>query len=99
MRYTGFPPAVKREIFDRSGGRCEVGAAGCTLRATAFHHRRPRAAGGTRRPDTNSAANGLAVCDACHRFIESHRTWALARGFLLRQTDDPATVPVRKEVL
>jgi 5-methylcytosine-specific restriction enzyme A len=60
-----------------------------------IHHRRPRAMGGTNRPDTNSPANLLLLCPDCHRLIESERVWALQQGLLLVQADDPALVAVR----
>ena len=94
MRATGFPPKVRQQIVERSSGRCEVMASGCTFTATAIHHRRARGAGGTRRPDTNLPSNALCVCDACHRRIESQRTEALAAGWLVPQNGVPAAVPV-----
>ena len=94
MRATGFPPKVRQQIVERSAGRCEVMAQGCTFTAQAIHHRRARGAGGTRRPDTNLASNGLACCDACHRRIESQRTEALAAGWLVPQNGVPAAVLV-----
>ena len=94
MRATGFPPKVRQQIVERSAGRCEVMAQGCTFTAQAIHHRRARGAGGTRRHDTNLASNGLACCDACHRRIESQRTEALAAGWLVPQNGVPAAVPV-----
>ena len=96
MRATGFPPKVRQQIVERSSGRCEVMASGCTFTAQEIHHRRPRGMGGTNRGNTNAAVNGLACCLACHRRIESDRDWAYGRGFLVRQNVDPATVPVRK---
>ena len=94
MRATGFPPKVRQQIVERSSGRCEVMAQGCTFTAQAIHHRRPRGMGGSRRPDTNTAANGLAVCDACHRWIESERDAALTLGWLVPQNQSPKDVPV-----
>ena len=94
MRATGFPPKVRQQIVERSSGRCEVMTTGCTFTAQAIHHRRARGAGGTRRPDTNLPSNALCVCDACHRRIESHRTEALAAGWLVPQNGVPAAVPV-----
>ena len=94
MRATGFPPKVRQQIVERSSGRCEVMASGCTFTATAIHHRRARGAGGTRRPDTNLPSNALAVCDACHRRIESQRTEALAAGWLVPQNGTPADAAV-----
>lgn len=93
MRATGFPPTVRQLIVERSSGRCEVMAAGCTFTATAIHHRRPRGMGGSRRPDTNLASNGLATCDSCHRYIESLRDESHSRGWLVMQNQSPAAIP------
>jgi 5-methylcytosine-specific restriction enzyme A len=59
------------------------------------HHRRCRGMGSTRRPESNGPANLLLLCDACHRGVESYRALALADGLLVRQSHDPAAVPVR----
>lgn len=93
-RRTGFPPHVVQLIEARSGLHCEVMARGCHLQATTIHHRRPRAAGGTRRSDTNAASNGLAVCGPCHTMIERQREWARDNGFLVPQHASPNDVPV-----
>jgi len=50
--------------------------------------------GGTRRSDTNTAAGGVLLCGACHRHVEAHRAQAFADGFLVRQSQTPAEVPV-----
>lgn len=60
-----------------------------------MHHRRPRGAGGSKDPITNSPANGILACRPCHLEIESHRTKAFMDGWLLRQSQDPRNVPVR----
>lgn len=60
-----------------------------------LHHRRPRAMGGTRRADTNSPSNLVALCTRCHTDVESHRDEARHAGWLVAQHDDPDRVPVR----
>jgi 5-methylcytosine-specific restriction protein A len=51
--------------------------------------------GGTRRPETNSPSNLLVACYHCHRtLIESKRDKALENGWLVKQSEDPETVPV-----
>jgi hypothetical protein len=88
----GFPPAVRAIILERSGGVCEY----CGLqRGTEAHHRRPRAMGGTTRDDTNTASNGLWLCNACHRWAESHRTDALLVGVLVLQIQSPRKAAVK----
>jgi hypothetical protein len=91
---TGFSPDVRRAILARSENYCEVMAPGCALMATDIHHRRPRGMGGTVRPESNLASNGLAICRACHLRCESMRNWARENGFVLLQSDNPAEVPV-----
>lgn len=54
--------------------------------------------GGSSALDTNSPANLLLLCGTgttgCHGWIESNRTKALERGWLVLQGQDPATVRV-----
>lgn len=88
---TGFSRTVRAIIIGRSDGWCERCGGD---RAFEQHHRRPRGAGGTRRPESNLPSNGLNLCPACHRRVESHRAEAYEHGWLVRQTDDPAAVPV-----
>lgn len=89
---TGFSKRVREIITERAGGSCER----CGRRTwdMQVHHRRPRGAGGSRRPETNQAANGVLLDGDCHRGIESNRTAALSDGWLVAQCDTPATVPV-----
>lgn len=99
-RDTGFPVRVRNLIHDRAldfndaWAVCEVMAECQGRRAVAAHHRRPRGSGGSRRPETNRAANGLAVCDADHAWIESFREQAYRFGWLLKQHQIPSEVPV-----
>ena len=82
-RQTGPTPQVRQEVYGRDRGACVR----CASADGPFqvHHRRPRAAGGTRRLDANSPANLVLLCEPCHRHVESHRTEALAAGLLLPQ--------------
>jgi 5-methylcytosine-specific restriction protein A len=79
-------------VAERAGKRCEL--CGTVQYNLQFHHRRPRAMGGSRRPDTNQPANCVLVCPSCHLLIESSRRQALTRGWLVRQTKNPAEVPL-----
>jgi 5-methylcytosine-specific restriction protein A len=92
-RQTGFPQWVRDAVDARSLGLCEV----CGVRPWAeVHHRRPRAAGGSRRPSTNLPGNALALCSEDHRRAESHRNWALVHGWLVnQQQDEPSLVQVQ----
>lgn len=88
---TGFTPKVRRIIIDRADRYCE--RCGECL-GEEIHHRRPRGSGGTKRESTNLPSNGLYLCRDCHSFCELKRDEARKCGWLLRQTQDPATVPV-----
>lgn len=89
---TGFAPSVRGMVGDRSGGWCEL----CGLKpAQEAHHRRPRASGGSRRATTNLASNALALCNSCHRMVESYRDVAGMLGWLVPQAvDNPCAVKV-----
>jgi hypothetical protein len=54
---------VRRAVFARAGGRCELRLDGCTGRAEEVDHIVPRAAGGA----MFDLSNLRAVCKACHR--------------------------------
>ena len=89
---SGFTAEAVAIILTRSGGYCEILTEGCTQRANQIHHRRPRGMGGTKRPESNEAANGLATCEACHRYCETQaREWARNHGFIVPQGADPAS--------
>lgn len=88
---SGFSKQVRDTAIARSQGHCEICGVGAPEQ---LHHRRPRARGGTRRPESNRAANALAICLRCHELAESRREFALDRGWLVRQTMLPADVPV-----
>jgi hypothetical protein len=98
-RPQGFSPKIRRLVADRASDYngapvCEIWAICQGVAAQAVHHRRPRAAGGTRRPETNQPANGLASCDPCHEWVESNRGQAKKFGWLLTQSEVPAARPV-----
>jgi 5-methylcytosine-specific restriction protein A len=98
---TGFSREVRQLVQERAGYEngyivCEIQAC-CQGRAVALyelHHRRARGMGSSRRPETNQAANSLAICRDCHSFAESQRETALRNGWLVRQNQTPADVPV-----
>jgi 5-methylcytosine-specific restriction protein A len=93
VRATGPNAATRQLVYERDGfSCCHCGDADGPFQV---HHRRPRGLGGSRREDTNSPSNLLLVCERSHREIESKRDVSRAFGFLVRQGDDPATVPVR----
>lgn len=85
-RNTGFSLKVRQLILDRAGDMCEgMVSDECTSRVEAIHHRKPRKMGGSKRADINQASNGLALCNDCHLFVESHRAYAVSRGLLISQ--------------
>lgn len=88
---TGFPTTVRNLVAKRANGFCERCGANTP---TQIHHRRPRGMGGSKHPDTNTAANALAVCLDCHNQIESDRKDAARYGWLVSQGRNSAEVPV-----
>jgi hypothetical protein len=51
--------------------------------------------GGSKRVETNLAGNGLAACERCHTYVESHRTEAIDKGWMVPQyVGEPAMKPV-----
>lgn len=93
MKQTGFPLSVRCTIIERAQGLCE--RCGEAKRGMQVHHRRPRGMGGSRREDTNRAANGLYLDAECHSYVESHRSVALSQGWLIPQSVEPWRVPVK----
>lgn len=89
---TGFSKRTKELVFQRAGGRCE--RCGWIEQASQYHHRRPRAMGGSSATDTNTAANCLLLCHYCHTQVESHRDKSLALGYLVLQGKNPCETPV-----
>lgn len=97
VRPTGPLPEVVDLVLERAQYSCElclVGLGPTRGIGWALHHRRPRRIGGSRRADTNSPANLLALCAPCHEVIEVQRAVAYEGGWLLHAGDDPAVHPV-----
>lgn len=94
---TGPDRDVVDAVIDRASHSCEVCSAALgPVRGVDhhIHHRRPRAMGGTDRPDTNWPSNLLLLCPGDHEAIESRRAEATEAGWLVPQTADPALIPV-----
>lgn len=89
---SGVSPAVRDIVIVRARGYCERCGYGNT--ATQIHHRRPRAMGGSKRHDTNTASNLGLLCVACHRTVEADRAQAYEDGWLVHQGHSPSAVPV-----
>ena len=91
-RKTGPDRATADMVLRRDRHRCRrCGGAGQQI-----HHRRPRGMGGTRDPLINSPSNLVLLCQACHAWIEGHRTDAARDGWLLSRltSSSPASVPI-----
>lgn len=103
QRNTGPTLATKELLWARAGGRCELCGRDLT-RGFPFsrHHRRPRGAGGSSVPWINDVTNLLLLCgsattpEGCHAWVEKHRDYAYAKGWLIRMSSPytPAEVPV-----
>lgn len=77
-------------VWERDGGMCAY----CRLPITgergmdwSLHHRRPSGMGGDPRPETHGPANLVLLTGSgttlCHGRVESNRTDAKARGYLI----------------
>lgn len=87
---SGFSPGVEGQIVARDQGKC----ARCRQhvvhleRGTGFgwaiHHRRPKSKGGTALGWVNAAANGVVLCEDCHRYVHAHPGESYQKGFLVR---------------
>ena len=88
-----FTDEVRNAIRKRAKDRCEM--CGTVASYHQVHHRRPRGMGGSKDPASGTAANGLWVHPSCHTKIESNREQAYEKGYLVRQGQDPAKVPVK----
>lgn len=104
-RPTGPIPAVVEIVEFRDDDRCAW--CGLGIRGTrgvdySVHHRRPRRAGGDKRPETNRAANLVllhgSATTSCHRAVESARAAARDKGLLLWATQLPAATPIHHAV-
>jgi hypothetical protein len=100
-RDTGPSRAVRKLVLARDGYACVCCGRDVWWGLYSLQHRRARAAGGSRRRDTNSPANLITLCghattpDGCHAWAESDPGWASAFGYRVAQYKDPASVQVR----
>lgn len=90
MRRTGPTQAVRDLVFSRDTS-CIVCGEPFQLQ---IHHRRPRGAGGTKRPETNLPANLVLLCLEHHAWVESNRDVARQSGYLVAQQTRPEDVPI-----
>lgn len=99
-RDTGPTSETVALVWSRDGGRCV--RCGGVLTGTrgldwSVQHRRARQ-GRDLRPDTNQPTNLILLHGSgttlCHGHVESFRAEARQFGWAIRQTDDPAVMPV-----
>jgi 5-methylcytosine-specific restriction protein A len=88
-----FTDKTKKTIVERQKGRCLM--CGLVCRTGQFHHRKPRRMGGGIDLRVGQAANGVLLHPSCHHRIESHREWAIKRGWILAAAEWPEEVPVK----
>jgi hypothetical protein len=89
---TGPDDDTKELVKQRANYGCER----CGLaRGQVIHHRDPRGAGGSSRPEVNAASNLVWICNPCHERVESRRLEAIGDGFLISDGFDSLTFPVR----
>lgn len=98
-RSTDPSPSTVATLYGRAGRRCELcGGTLAGLFGHSKHHRRRKGMGGSRLPWINDVTNLLLLCGSgitgCHGRIESYRTAAYEAGWLLRDGEHPAEVPV-----
>ena len=98
-RKTGATDEVRMNVMVRANFRCERCGTSVQSIPMSIHHRRPRAMGGTHRPETNYPSNLMALCgtgtSGCHGYLESNRTEAMDYGFIVPQYEIPSNVPVK----
>jgi hypothetical protein len=89
--------AARRIVRERDGHRCQMCGASIVDRPSSIHHRRRRGMGGSALLER--ASNLVRLCGTgttgCHGFVESQRTLATVRGWLLGYLDDPEATPLR----
>ena len=73
--------SAKRKIFLNDNPICQAHIQGiCTSHATQCHHKKGRLGN-----DLVDETYWLAVCHACHEYIENHREFAMEKGFSVKR--------------
>lgn len=92
-RDTGPSRQVRELVLARDGLTC-VCCGQWTGWSRNLQHRKARGMGGTTDPMANSPVNLLNMTPECHQRVERRGTEDHAKGYWLRQDEDPAMVPV-----
>lgn len=78
---------LREQLWQRSGGRCEVSGKDLDQQTFDAHHRRNKGMGGTTRPDRDAIWNLLALDPQVHNggpeSVHGRRRWAQKNGFLI----------------
>lgn len=90
-RNTGPAQDVRDKVYCRDRLACVMCLGEYGLQ---IHHRTPRKAGGTSRPEINLPSNLIVLCFGCHSRVESQRELARGRGYLVPSHANPADVPI-----
>jgi hypothetical protein len=72
---------VKRKLFIELNPMCQAHIQGvCTGASSEVHHKRGRIGS-----DLTDETLFLALCHACHEYIENHRAFAIEQGFSIKR--------------
>lgn len=88
--------AARVIVRQRDGHRCQICGGSVVDQPSSIHHRRRRGMGGSallERPSNLVRLCGTATT-GCHGFVESERSLAIRRGWLLGYLDDPEATPL-----
>jgi len=95
---TGATGQTRTKIFQRAFFECENCGTTDFSFGISIHHRKPRGMGGTKKKEINDPTNLLLLCGSgttgCHGWIESNRQQSYELGLLVKQSDEPADIPV-----
>jgi hypothetical protein len=84
---------------DPDAAHCEATGVWLGRYGGEVQHRDARGIGGTFRPEANSIVNAALLSLEAHRLAESRDREMNARGFWLRNGEDPALTPVKLRLL
>jgi hypothetical protein len=91
-------PRLRRTLWQRCNGRCEVTGIPLDFDTFDAHHRRLKGMGGTSRPDTDLLSNLLALDPIVHNggptSVHGSPIRSLGNGWLLHQAATPRLEPV-----